>query len=52
MRPVEDYGAYADELIETYGERMAQLLGKNDLLMGANGANYSKLLSTFNNAKR
>ena len=52
MRPVEDYGAYADELIETYGEPMAQLLGKNDLLMGPNGANYSKLLSTFNNAKR
>ena len=52
MRPVEDYSASADELISEHGERMAQLMGRQDFLMGANGADYSKLLTTFNNAKR
>ena len=52
MRQVEDYSAHADELIERHGEVMQQLLGRNDLLMGPNGANYAKLRETFNNAKR
>jgi ectoine hydroxylase-related dioxygenase (phytanoyl-CoA dioxygenase family) len=52
MRPVEDYSAHADNLIEQHGPRMSQLLGRNDLLMGPRGADYSKLVQTFNNAKR
>jgi hypothetical protein len=52
MRPVEDYGAHADALIDTHGPQMAQLMGRDDMLMGLHGADYSKLLSTFNNAKR
>ncbi len=52
MRPVEDYSAYADDLIEEHGDRMAQLLGRQDFLNGPNGAEYDKLLATFNNAKR
>ncbi len=52
MRQVEDYGAHADDLVEAHGERMAQLLGREDMLMGPNGADYSKLMTTFNNAKR
>ena len=52
MRPVEDYGADADELIERHGEPMAQLLGREDMLNSPTGADYSKLLKTFNNAKR
>jgi hypothetical protein len=52
MRPVEDYRAYADDLVERYGEHMAQLLGRHDMLMSPNGADYSKLVQTFNNAKR
>lgn len=52
MRPVEDYRASGDELIERHGERMAQLLGQQDFLEGPNGADYSKLRATFNNAKR
>ena len=52
MRPVEDYAEHADALIETHGEVMAQLLGRRDLLMGRKGADYSKLVSTFNDAKR
>jgi hypothetical protein len=31
---------------------MAQLMGHEDFLNGANGADYSKLVQTFNNAKR
>lgn len=52
MRPVEDYGAHARELIEKHGDTMAQLLGRKDFLNGPNGAEYDKLLQTFNNAKR
>ena len=52
MRPVEDYGVHADELIEKHGDIMAQLLGKKDFLEGPNGAEYDKLVQTFNNAKR
>lgn len=52
MRPVEDYGKYADDLIDKHGERMAQLLGRKDFLNSPTGAQYDKLLDTFNNAKR
>jgi len=52
MRQVEDYGAHADGLIEAHGERMAQLLGREDFLFGPEGADYTKLIGTFNNAKR
>ena len=52
MRPVEDYGAHADTLIDKHGDVMAQLLGKRDFLAGPNGAEYDKLVATFNNAKR
>ena len=51
-RPVEDYGPWADELIDAYGEKMSQLLGKGDALFKTTGADYSKLTQTFNNAKR
>jgi ectoine hydroxylase-related dioxygenase (phytanoyl-CoA dioxygenase family) len=52
MRPVEDYGAHADHLVEQHGARMSQLLGREDMLQKPTGADYSKLLQTFNNAKR
>ena len=52
MRPVEDYSSHADELIEQHGPRMAQMLGREDFLNSPSGADYSKLITTFNNAKR
>ena len=52
MRPVEDYSAHAEELIDKHGDTMAQLLGRKDFLNGPKGAEYDKLLQTFNNAKR
>ncbi len=52
MRQVEDYAAHADDLINAHGDKMAQLLGRDDMLMGPNGADYTKLIHTFNNAKR
>jgi hypothetical protein len=52
MRTVEDYRAHADDLVAAHGEKMAQLLGQQDFLEGPNGADYSKLIQTFNNAKR
>ena len=52
MRPVEDYSHHAADLIEDHGDVMAQLLGHKDFLNGPNGAEYDKLLATFNNAKR
>jgi hypothetical protein len=52
MRQVEDYSAHADSLIETYGEPMARMLGQEDMLFSPRGADYSKLVQTFNNAKR
>ena len=52
MRQVENYEPWADELIEQYGEDMAQLLGLRDLLFKTTGADYSRLTETFNNAKR
>lgn len=52
MRPVEDYAPWADELITTYGDDMAQMLGRQDFLFSSDGADYSKLKQTFNNAKR
>ena len=52
MRPVEDYSAHADRLIQEHGVEMAQLLGREDFLFCPNGADYTKLMQTFNNAKR
>ena len=52
MRPVEDYREHADNLIERYGEGMAQLMGRHDFLDSPTGADYTKLAQTFNNAKR
>ncbi len=52
MRQVEDYSVHADDLIGAHGEIMRQLLGRNDLLMGRDGANYARLRETFNNSKR
>ena len=52
MRPVENYALAKIELTELYGKRMAQLLGDDDFLDSPNGADYSKLIQTFNNAKR
>ena len=52
MRTVEDYRAHADDLVAEHGDKMAQLLGQQDFLEGPRGADYSKLIQTFNNAKR
>ena len=52
MRPVEDYRDDEARLVETHGERMAQLLGEADGLFKPDGFDYSKLRQTFNNAKR
>ena len=52
MRTVEDYRAHADDLIAEHGEIMSQMLGREDFLEGPNGADYTKLIQTFNNAKR
>ena len=52
MRPVEDYAAHADDLIAAHGERMTQLMGRDDMLNSPTGADYTKLVATFNNAKR
>ena len=52
MRPVEDYGAVSDDLIEKHGDPMAQLLGRKDFLTSSSGADYTKLIQTFNNARR
>lgn len=52
MRPVENYSAFADDLISTHGARMSQLLGREDALDSPTGFDYSKAAATFNNAKR
>ncbi len=52
MRPVEDYSDHADDLVAAHGPIMSQLLGREDFLMGKNGADVSKLIDTFRNAKR
>lgn len=52
MRPVEDYRDHEQRLIEKYGDVMAGLLGHHDGLFGRQGFDYSKLIDTFNNAKR
>ena len=52
MRTVEDYRAHTDDLVAEHGDKMAQLLGQQDFLEGPRGADYSKLIQTFNNAKR
>lgn len=52
MRQVEDYRDHEERLIQEHGAPMAGLLGRNDGLFGANGFDYSKIVQTFNNAKR
>ena len=52
MRPVENYSADAQRLIDQHGPIMEQLLGLDDLLDSPTGARYDKLVKTFNNAKR
>ena len=52
MRQVEDYRDHEERLIEEYGAPMAGLLGRNDGLFNPNGFDYSKIVETFNNAKR
>jgi hypothetical protein len=52
MRPVEDYSAQTTALIERHGEAMASMLGQDDMLFSPTGADYGKLVQTFNNAKR
>lgn len=51
-RQIEDYTTDADDLIQSYGERMSQLLGREDSLFDRQGFDYGKLVTTFNNAKR
>ena len=51
MRVVENYSAHADELIERHGERMAQLLGRNDSLDSPTGFRYENAVETFNNSR-
>lgn len=50
--PAHNYSAAADNLIERHGRRMSQLLDREDALFGARGFDYSRLITTFNNAKR
>ena len=45
-RPVEDYSAEADDLIEEHGEIMAQLLGRRDALNGPDGFIYEHMIQT------
>jgi len=52
MRPVEDYSAYADDLIAQYGEGMSQLLGREDFLYSPTGFDVTKSVATLNNSKR
>ena len=51
-RPIEDYSSIADELIETHGDKMAQLLGRQDSLFKPDGFAYEHMQATFNNSKR
>ncbi len=52
MRPVEDYRNHEERLVQEHGPAMAGLFGQNDGLFSANGFDYSKIVQTFNNAKR
>ena len=54
MRPGEDYSDVADELIDTYGAPMSQLLGREDFLYKENFDyvnDYATFVRTLNNAK-
>ena len=54
MRPGEDYSDVADGLIETYGERMSQLLGREDFLFKKHFdyvKGYEVFARTLNNAR-
>ena len=52
MRPIEDYGPWADELIEQHGAPMSQLMGREDFLSSQGGPPSELVVQTFNNAKR
>ena len=52
MRPVQDYSDHADDLVAAHGPIMSQLLGREDMLMGKQSADVSKMMDTFRNAKR
>ena len=52
MRQVEDYSVHAEALIARHGDAMASMLGMDDMLFSPTGADYGKLVQTFNNAKR
>lgn len=51
-RQAENYEAHPGALIDAYGKPMARMLGRDDMLFSSTGADYSKLVQTFNNAKR
>ena len=54
MRPGEDYSDVADQLIETYGTPMSQLLGREDFLYKKDFDyvnDYATFVRTLNNAK-
>jgi ectoine hydroxylase-related dioxygenase (phytanoyl-CoA dioxygenase family) len=51
LRPVEDYTADADGLIDAHGPAMARLMGRDDFLSSPTGADYSKIAATFAMAK-
>ncbi len=51
MRPVENYSAFADDLISTHGARMSQLLGREDALDSPTGFDYSKAAAPFSAVK-
>ncbi|MDA0812996.1 MAG: phytanoyl-CoA dioxygenase family protein, partial [Verrucomicrobia bacterium] len=52
MRPVEDYSAYADDLIARHGPGMSQLLGREDFLYSPTGFDPVKGVQTLNTSKR
>ena len=54
MRPGHDYSDVADELIETHGEPMSQLLGREDYMYKKSYDyvnDYGRFVRTLNNAK-
>lgn len=51
-RQIEDYSPHADALVAAHGPRMSQLLGREDSLFKPTGFDFSKIVKTFNDAKR
>ena len=52
LKNTEFNSSIADELIDAHGDRMAQLLGRQDSLYKPNGFAYEHMEATFNNSKR